>query len=537
MSVYNLTFTNGTSVVAGGVPEHTINSSALSIKLIGKNTGGYGEALNNNFIRLLENFSNTSAPTYPTRGQLWWDSQNTVLKVYNGANWKIISSSTAQSGAPTVAQSGDLWWNTDSSTLEVFSGTTWVPIGPYVSPAAPTTIFTGYGLIDGSPTPTARIVGNLIVNSTTVAIMSPLIGSFPLGVPLYGLSTINPGLNFVSTVEPSMISSPNMILGVTNSNIQITGTSNIGFNLTSNVNGTITNVLTISGNTGLATIYGSPINAQGIATKGYVDTANTNVVSYTTTANTRMKTYVDTANTNVVSFATTANTNMKTYVDTANTNVVSFATTSNTRMKTYVDTTVSNSVTTSNSSMKTYVDAKVASGIAGSDLTLNSITAISNNITIVGNITPTTTTTYNLGSADKQWNIVYGTSVSAQYADLAELYTSDQEYNPGTVVIFGQDTEVTISNQANDRRVAGIVTTNPAYLMNSTGSGIGIALQGRVPCNVIGTVMRGDMMVTSDIPGVAMVNNNPNPGTVLGKALSNYNSSEVGVIEVVVGRQ
>jgi hypothetical protein len=122
---------------------------------------------------------------------------------------------------------------------------------------------------------------------------------------------------------------------------------------------------------------------------------------------------------------------------------------------------------------------------------------------------------------------------------LAEKYESDADYEPGTVLVFGTDTEVTISTQHEDNRVAGVVTTNPAYLMNSAATGVAVALQGRVPCKVIGTIRRGDMMVTSDTAGVAtscMPPFGPHIGTVIGKALQNYDGNEVGVIEIVVGR-
>ena len=120
---------------------------------------------------------------------------------------------------------------------------------------------------------------------------------------------------------------------------------------------------------------------------------------------------------------------------------------------------------------------------------------------------------------------------------MAEKYLPDAEYAPGTVLIFGGDKEVTSSTLANDRKVAGVVSTNPGHMMNSgLEGGVYIALTGRVPCRVIGTIKKGDLMVTSDIPGVAMANNDPKMGTVIGKALEDYDSQEVGLIEVVVGR-
>jgi hypothetical protein len=156
-----------------------------------------------------------------------------------------------------------------------------------------------------------------------------------------------------------------------------------------------------------------------------------------------------------------------------------------------------------------------------------------------GNIVPTANNVSNIGTTSYRYNTIFAKATSAQYADLAEIYESDAEYEPGTVLVFGTTTEVTISTRHEDNRVAGVVTTNPAYLMNSTATGVAVALQGRVPCRVVGTIRRGDMMVTSDIAGVAtscMPPFGPHIGTVIGKALENYNSDQVGVIEIVVGR-
>jgi hypothetical protein len=102
--------------------------------------------------------------------------------------------------------------------------------------------------------------------------------------------------------------------------------------------------------------------------------------------------------------------------------------------------------------------------------------------------------------------------------------------------VFGGEKEVTISTISDDRRVAGVVSTNPAHLMNGGIDGVSVALQGRVPCRVYGLIYKGDLMVTSNIPGVARANNDAKMGTVIGKALENYQSTEVGTIEVVVGR-
>jgi len=133
-------------------------------------------------------------------------------------------------------------------------------------------------------------------------------------------------------------------------------------------------------------------------------------------------------------------------------------------------------------------------------------------------------------------NYFIGVATSALYADLAEKYLADEDYAPGTVVVFGGEQEVTQSTKYMDVRVAGVVSTNPAYLMNSGASGLPIALQGRVPCRVIGKVSKGDMLVTSPTPGVAISAYSPMMGSVIGKALGLWDSEEVGVIEIVVGR-
>ena len=156
----------------------------------------------------------------------------------------------------------------------------------------------------------------------------------------------------------------------------------------------------------------------------------------------------------------------------------------------------------------------------------------------VGNILPTANNVSNIGSSTSKFNTVHAKATQAQYADLAEVYTSDQQYPAGTVVVFGGDAEVTQSRASHDTRVAGVVSTNPAYLMNSTAAGVPVALQGRVPCRVLGPVEQGDRVVSSHIPGVAqrLDLEQYQPGCIIGKALQAVDSTDISIIEVVVGR-
>jgi hypothetical protein len=141
-------------------------------------------------------------------------------------------------------------------------------------------------------------------------------------------------------------------------------------------------------------------------------------------------------------------------------------------------------------------------------------------------------------SADIYANVFQGVASSARYADLAEYYTTDQEYAPGTVLVFGGTAETTTTNIFSDARLAGVVSTAPGYIMNSelVGTRACVALQGRVPCKVVGQVKKGDMLTTAGIPGHAAKAMDPRVGTIIGKALEDKDYSEAGVIEVAVGR-
>lgn len=142
------------------------------------------------------------------------------------------------------------------------------------------------------------------------------------------------------------------------------------------------------------------------------------------------------------------------------------------------------------------------------------------------------------GSFYGTWTLATGAKLQATYADLAEYYESDKDYNFGSVLMIGGDKEVTLAKGEGNTAVVGVVSENPAYLMNAKCPGIkiAVALQGRVPCKVVGTIRKGDLLVTSLIPGVATSSSDPKPGSIIGKALRGYDSGRVGIIEVLVGK-
>ena len=164
-----------------------------------------------------------------------------------------------------------------------------------------------------------------------------------------------------------------------------------------------------------------------------------------------------------------------------------------------------------------------------SGLTINNATtAITNGAT---------TGTGNFGASGATFNTIFAKATSAQYADLAELYSADAEYPPGTVVDFGGTCEITLSVESGSNRIAGVVSTNPAHLMNSTLESThtaAVALSGRVPTLVVGPVRKGDMMVSAG-NGHAQACATPAMGTVIGKAVEDFVGAS-GTIEIAVGR-
>ena len=153
-----------------------------------------------------------------------------------------------------------------------------------------------------------------------------------------------------------------------------------------------------------------------------------------------------------------------------------------------------------------------------------------------GDIVPSANLTFNLGGPTNWYNTFYGLATQAQYADLAENYAADSDYQPGTVIVFGGEQEITTTNTFADVRVAGVISSNPAYLMNAAAEGLPVALRGRVPVQVLGAVSKGDLLVTSAQAGFAQSvgQNNSYGQAVFAKSLVTDGSNGSKIIEAVI---
>jgi len=197
---YTINLTNGSVLTT--IADGTLNTTACSMALPGKNYAGYGIYLDDNFVHLLENSSNGTAPSTPLVGQLWWNSANKIMSVWNGIVWKTISSATSSASAPTSNVQGDLWYDTTNQQLNVYSGTTWILVGPAFTNAQGTTGAIPATVSDNSAV--AHTILQLYVGGVLMGIMSKDTTAFTPSPAIAGFATIKPGLQ-LSTVSAAYV--------------------------------------------------------------------------------------------------------------------------------------------------------------------------------------------------------------------------------------------------------------------------------------------------------------------------------------------
>jgi len=268
---YTINLTDG--AVFATIADGTINT-ASSMTLVGQNYAGYGAFLDTNFVHLLENSSNTTPPGAPLTGQLWWDSGNGLLKVYNGSAFKTISSTTAQSSAPTGNVTGDLWYNTSTQQLNVWTGSTWLVVGPGPTGPGGTTGAVSTTILDNIGG--THYVVELYADGTIVSMVSKD-PAFTPATPIAGFAMVYPGIT-MSTVGGAVFTG-------TATNSQLVGGIAATQFLRNDINSTTTGTLGIHNNTGLsvgansdfrATVSGTAVTLANQTSTGNINfTVNT----------------------------------------------------------------------------------------------------------------------------------------------------------------------------------------------------------------------------------------------------------------------
>ena len=238
---YTINLTDG--ALFATIADGTINTSS-SMTLVGKNYAGYGNFLDTNFIRLLENGSNTTAPGAPLTGQLWWDSGNNLMKVYTGTSFKTISSATASATAPTNNVTGDLWYDTVNQQLNVWTGSAFLLVGPQFTAGQGTTGAIAATITDN--TSVTHTVIELYVNDDIVGIVSKD-ATFTPAVAISGFTTIRPGITLAT-----LIGGQAPLFQGTATNSQLLNSLSSNEFMRTDANTSTSGTLSVLNNTGLA---------------------------------------------------------------------------------------------------------------------------------------------------------------------------------------------------------------------------------------------------------------------------------------------
>ncbi len=493
---YTINLTDGT--IFATIADGTINTSS-SMTLVGKNYAGYGEFLDENFIRLLENNANSTAPGAPLTGQLWWDETNALLKVYNGSIFKVISSTTSSASAPSNPITGDLWYDSTNAQLKIYTGSAFLLVGPAFTAGQGTSGAIVETVTDNGSV--SHIVIKLYVSDSLVGIVSKD-ASFTPQTALTGFTTVRPGIT-LSTLVGSQVP---LFQGTSTDSQLLDSLDSTAF-LRSDENDSTTGTLGVLNDTGLvvgadsdfkASVSGTVVTLQNQTQDGNILIRVNDGGSVTTAI------LVDGSTSGVTIPLTLA---------------------------------VTGNVTGGN--LITGGLATVTGNVTGGNVTTAGKITVNSGDAAVAIANGGTSGTGNIGATGATFNTIFAKATTAQYADVAERFAADEVYLPGTVVELGGSAEITSAQHPLSESVFGVISTRAAYLMNS-GAGSDqthppVAITGRVPVLVLGVINKGDRLVAAGngmaraaLPGEATAFN------TIGRALTAKTNSDQGVIEAIV---
>jgi hypothetical protein len=543
---YTLNQTDGTPllILADGI----VNVDKTSISLIGKNVSNFGDAQNENFLQMLEHFSNTTQPKGDLlSGQIWYNKNQQVLRpaFFDGSNWRpmavlLYSNTTTDtlvngSGRDYAAnRPGDLWFDRVKKQLHVvtdnnINGVITSLIGPELVEGFATSKFESVKMrsIEGTDYP----VMHMTLNGEVIGMISSVTFTPNIASTVAGFTRVYRGITFKNYTSSTLYTTATTDVQLYGLHEQLDPTfvrRNIEEHIQANWyfdNGRVLNF----GTTAQSSITWST------ATSNVLINSTSGIRLQSSTTAVTINGQSITASASTVDLGTTSTRYQTLYVNKIDSvTVTSVTLTGN----------VINGVEIYDGGARALTTATI--GAYGTEFikgTANQITVTPTSGTVTLSLPDTVRIkqlqgggTANAGTISGTWTLTTGSTLQATFADLAECYKADLNYEPGTVLAFGGEFEVTMAEDST-RRVAGVVSTNPAYLMNRQLMGdtvVSVALTGRVPCKVRGKVQKGDMMVSAG-SGFARAEYSPIVGSVIGKALENFDGVE-GVIEVVVGR-
>jgi len=574
---------NGTFLVT--VDDGTIDTTT-DLRFVGKNYAGYGEVQNENFLHLMEHFANTSAPPKPITGQVWYDSGNKKLRFYDGSKFRTASGAEIGPTAPSGLQSGDFWFDTSAGQLYTWNSTEFVLIGPETPPDLGASAVVSQVVKDTLGN--NHTIVKFQAGGDVISVVSK--DAFTLNStinPITGFTTIKKGVNLVNTNGTTGVTATDHYFWGTASNAarlggypaseyirlgEVAFDNEISFKdqgftvgdqndlrvrvengdepvIENRLGNTITLRIRVSDsdlrNVGIITTTGMVPGTNNFFNLGSTGSRWANIFTTTLTGNVTGNL---TGNSNGVHTG-----NLK-----ATDESIAFNAPTKTFFGNYSGTLTGNVIgnitgTSSNSlSLNSLVGelGAVPTSVALRDGSANitatrfiGVTDKSDRLKIDDAAVDTdpnyrsakTTKTANSiaardGSGNLLANTFDGTATAAQYADLAEKYLADKEYEPGTVVSICQHEEHEVEACSAGKRAIGVVSTNPGFMMNKDlEGGTYIALKGRVPVKVYGPVNKGDELVAGD-NGCAVRGENK----VFAMALESSNDAGIKLVEALV---
>ena len=538
---YKINNTFGTLLVT--LADGTIDVATTDITLIGKGYAGFGEKLNENLVKLLENFNNTSAPANKIQGQLWYDKTNNQLNVYTGTKFKPVGSSTNSASAPTNAVLGDLWFDTTNTQLYVYTGSAWTLIGP--------TTVAGSGVtqvITESPegnTGVKRSILKLVSNDTVVGVVSNLAFT-PSSTEALGSALITAGFSTVAQgIQLSSAVASVKFRGTATDSDTLGGVAAANY-LRSDSADTTTGRISVQSDDGIRLGGGNDI------------TMSLSSDNFTIAQTTQDKDIIFTVNdggTTKEALRITGSTGRIEHLRVGDLTVDGTNTIMNTSTLSVEDNIIElNRNVSSNAGMPNFTGLKVNRGSTSSATEQNLYwvwdeTFADDGTTTHGNAGGAWTAFKSGGGDDElsaptlvdvRANIVHATSTSAQYADLAERYAADMQLTVGEVVMLGGAEEVTRCDKELCDGAFGVVSESPAFLMNAQAGNNDshpmIALKGRVLVKLKGKGEAGDRIVSAG-NGEARVASieECTAFNTLGRLIKHKYNEETALTECVIG--